>query len=88
MYLTINMAPAYQLQMNFPEAIPPEQFTRQLTNSEPSFPITLKDFTDPTSNLESLAAKPKLLKEMMQQIKHSCHTFLQRERGLKTFRGC
>ena len=27
---------------------------------EPSFLITLKDFSDPISNLERLAAKPKL----------------------------
>ena len=43
----------YQLQMHFPEVIPPEDFMGQLTKYEPSFPITLKDFSDPTSNLES-----------------------------------
>ena len=48
--------------MNFPEAIPPKDFTECFTNYEPSFSITLKEFTDPTFNLESLTAKPKLLK--------------------------
>ena len=54
---------AYQLQINFPEVIHPEDFNGQLTSYETSFPITLKDFSDPTSNLESSAAKSKLLKE-------------------------
>ena len=38
MYFTINMAFAYQLQLNFPEAIPPEDFNRQLMSYELSFP--------------------------------------------------
>ena len=37
MYFTINMAFAYQLQMNFPEAVPPGDFNSKLTHSKPSF---------------------------------------------------
>ena len=65
MYFTINIAFTYKLQINFSDAIPPKDFTRKLINYEPSSSITFKDFSDPTSNLESLAAKPKLLKELM-----------------------
>ena len=52
---------------------------------EPSFPTTLKDFSDPTSNLERLVAKHKLLKELMQQLKHSHQVFLQKEKGFNTY---
>ena len=38
---TINMAFAYQLQMNFLEAIHCEECTGQLTYHEPSVPIVL-----------------------------------------------
>ena len=41
------MAFAYQLQIHFPEAIPPEEFTGQLTLSEPSLPVTLQDLMIP-----------------------------------------
>ena len=46
-YFTINMALAYQLQMNYPEEIPPEDCTGKLMNNEPSCLITLKDFLMP-----------------------------------------
>ena len=72
MYFTINMGFAYQQQMNVPEVIPPADFNGQLTSYEPGFPIKLKKFfSDPRSKLESLTAKPKLLKEGMQQMNHS-----------------
>ena len=45
---------------------------------EPSFLITLKDFSDCSSNLESLASKPRLFKELMQQMKYCHQVFLQR----------
>ena len=60
MYFTINMAFAYHLQMNFPEAVLPEDFTSKLTDSEPRFSVTLQDFTNPASNIECLAKRPKL----------------------------
>ena len=44
--------------------------------------MTLLDYTDPTSNLDSLAERPKILKEMMQQMKQFHQQFLQREQGL------
>ena len=79
---TINMTFDYQLKMNFSQAVPSEDFIRQLTNYGPSFSITLNIFLSyPTGNLESLAAKANLLKEIMQQMKHSYQTFLQREQG-------
>ena len=62
---------AYQLQINFPEAITPEDFTGQLPNHEPSFPKTLNSFTDSTSNLDSLYTKLNLLKGLMQQMSHT-----------------
>ena len=68
--------------MNFPEAVLPEDFTSPLADSQPSFSVTLKDFTDPASNLENLAKRPKLLKGLMHQMKHSQQEFLQREQGL------
>ena len=54
MYFTINMATANQLQMNFPEVVPPGDPTWELMDTEFSFPISLQDFTDPESNLKSL----------------------------------
>ena len=76
MYCAISMAFTYQLQIHFLEVIPPTDFSRQLTNYEPSFLITINDFSAPTSILESLATKPKLFKELIQQRKHSQHIFL------------
>ena len=37
MYLTINIATAYQLQKKFPDTILPEDFTSKLTDTEASF---------------------------------------------------
>ena len=37
------------LQMNFAEAIPHEDFNLQLTDSEPSFSVTLQDVPFPAS---------------------------------------
>ena len=59
MYSITNIAFAYQILMNISDAVPPEDFILQFTDSEPSFPVTLQDFTDPTSDLESLAKDPK-----------------------------
>ena len=53
MYVTINFGFAYQLQMNFPEAVPSQDFTSKSIDSEPSFQMTLQTFIDTTSNLES-----------------------------------
>ena len=57
------MASAYQLQINFPEVIPHEDFNEQLMNYVSSFSIALRYISDPMSNLESLAVTLKLLKE-------------------------
>ena len=38
-------------------------------------------FSDPTSNLESLAAIPELLKELIQQMNWPPQFLLQREQG-------
>ena len=65
--------------MNFSEVVPPEDFTSKLTESEPSFSVTLQDFTEPASNLESLAKRSKLLKDLVHQMKHSQQECLQRE---------
>ena len=73
------MAFACQLQMTVPEAVPPEDFTLQFTGSKPKFLVTLQDFTDPTSNLEILSKKPKLLKDLNHQMKHHQQDYLQRE---------
>ena len=66
---TGNIAFAQQLQMSFPEAVLPGDFTSKLIDTEPSFSGLFQEFTDPESNLESLAKRPKLLKELMQQMK-------------------
>ena len=52
------MAFVYKLQINFLETKPPEESTGQLSNYEPCFPVILQDFTDTTSNLDSLAERP------------------------------
>ena len=62
MHFTINIAFANQLQMNFPETIPSEDLTSKLPDIELSFSISLQDFTDPESSLESSAKRPKVLK--------------------------
>ena len=82
MYFTINMAPEYHLQMNFPEAVPVEEFTSKFTDSEPNFSVTLQDLPDPASNLQSVPKRTKLLKDLMLQIKHFQQEFPIREQGL------
>ena len=79
------MTLTFQLEKNFPDAEPPKGFAVQLTNSEHSFLVTLQDFTDPTSNFLSLAKRPNLLIELIQQMKHSHQTPMQRELGLNNF---
>ena len=37
MYFTMNMVFFHQLQMNFPEAVPPEDFTSKLNGTELGF---------------------------------------------------
>ena len=68
--------------MNFPEAAQSEDCTLKLTDYEPIFPVTLQDFTDPASKLKSLTERPKLLKDLMHQMKNTQQEFLQREKVL------
>ena len=65
--------------INTNDVLPLEDFTSKLIDTEPSFLVSLQDFTDPDSNLERLAKRPQLVKELIQQMKHSQQEFLQTE---------
>ena len=46
------------------------------------FSITLQDFREPENSLDSLAKRPKYLKELIQQRKHMWQDFTNVEQGL------
>ena len=68
------MSFAHQLQMHFPEAVTSWDFTLKLTGTESSFFVSLQDSTD--------SERANLLKELVQQMKHSQWEFYKKDRHL------
>ena len=64
MYFIINITFPHQLQIYFPVAAPPEDFTLKLTDTEQWFSVSLQDFT----NLANLFKRPQYLKHLQQDF--------------------
>ena len=58
------MAFAHYLQIIFSEAVSPDNFTLNLTDTDPRFSVSLQDFTDPEKQPGQFSQKTRTLKRI------------------------